>query len=77
MKFGVGDKVFIVENNRDIREVKILSYTGGLYLIQFLDTGRGIKVKEHRLFTSKEEAEQSIRKAEPNRKPRRNPYDHM
>lgn len=44
------------------KEVEILSTAGGLYLIRFLDSGGGIKVKEHRLFATKEEAERSIRK---------------
>lgn len=61
-RFVVGDSAFIVESNRFIKEVKVLSTAGGLYLIQFLDTGGGIKVKEHRLFATKEEAERSIRK---------------
>ena len=62
MKYVPGDKAFIVESNRFIKEVKVLSIAGGLYLIQFLDTGGGIKVKEHRLFLTKEDAEQSIRR---------------
>lgn len=63
-RFVVGDSAFIVESNRFIKEVKVLSTAGGLYLIQFLDTGGGIKVKEHRLFATKEEAERSIRKSQ-------------
>jgi hypothetical protein len=38
-RFVVGDTAFIVESNRFIKEVKVLSTAGGLYLIQFLDTG--------------------------------------
>ena len=64
-KFKVGDKAFIVESNRWIREVEIRSTAGGMYLIKFLDSGGGIKVKESRLFASKEEAEKSLRGGKP------------
>lgn len=56
-KFKAGDKAFIVESNRWIREVEIRSTAGGMYLIRFLDSGGGIKVKESRLFATREEAE--------------------
>ena len=61
-KQKAGDTAFIVESNRFIREVEIKSCAGGMYLIKFKDSGGGIKVKEHRLFSTKEDAEASIRK---------------
>lgn len=64
-KFKAGDKAFIVESNRWIREVEIRSTAGGMYLIKFLDSGGGIKVKESRLFASKEEAEKRLRGDKP------------
>lgn len=73
-KFKAGDTAFIVESNRIIREVQIKSCAGGMYLIKFEDGG-GIKVKEHRLFSTKEEAEASLPKKAP--PPRRSPYDYM
>ncbi len=73
-----GDTAYLVESNRIVREVTIVNVNGGLYLIRFKDTGGGIKVKGHRLFTSKEEAEKSIgimpKKEEPRRY--RSPYDY-
>ena len=40
------------------------------------DSGGGIKLKEHRLFATKEDAEKNITK--PSNKPlRRSPYDYM
>lgn len=59
-KFKAGDKAYIVESNRWIREVEIRSTAGGMYLIKFLDSGGGIKVKESRLFVTKEEAEKRL-----------------
>ena len=75
-KFMAGEKAFIVESNRRIREVEIRSTAGGMYLIKFLDSGGGIKVKESRLFATHEDAEKSL----PGYKPepqKRNQYDYM
>ena len=75
-KFKAGDTVFIVESNRFIREAQIKSCAGVMYLLKFKDSDGGIKLKEHRLFATKEDAEASIRKEE--KKPvRRSPYDYM
>ena len=62
MAFKSGDTVFIVESNRFIHEAEIRSCSGGMYLVKFKDNGGGIKLKEHRLFATKEEAEASITK---------------
>ena len=74
-KLKAGDTAFIVESNRFIREVEIKSCAGGMYLIKFKDSGGGIKVKEHRLFATEEEAEASLKGvAKPKQKL---PYDYM
>ena len=75
-KYKAGDTVFIVESNRFIREAEIRSCSGGMYLLKFKDTDGGIKLKEHRLFAAKEDAEASIPKA-PGKLGRRSPYDYM
>ena len=59
-KFKAEDTAFIVESNRIIREVEVRSCAGGMYLLRFKDSDGGIKLKEHRLFATKEEAEASI-----------------
>lgn len=58
-RFKVGDKAFLVESNRVVKEVTVVKCAGGMYLIKF-QTGGGIRVKEHRLFDSEEEAKASI-----------------
>lgn len=73
-RFKVGDTVFIVESNRFIREAEVRTCSGGLYLVKFKDNGGGIKLKEHRLFPTKEEAEASIPK-KVTKPVRRSPYD--
>ena len=73
-RFKSGDAAFILESNRVVREVRIIRCSGGMYLIRFTDSDGGIKVKEHRLFTTREEVEASI----PNKKEKRSrtPYDY-
>lgn len=74
-KFKAGDTAYILESNRFVTEVKIVKYAGGMFLIK-LPTGGGIKVKEHRLYATKEEAETACMK-ESKVVRHRNPYDYM
>lgn len=60
--FNPGDTAFLVESNRIIREVNILKVGGGFYTIRFADSDGGIKIKGHRLFATKEDAEASLPK---------------
>ena len=73
-KLKAGDTAYIIESNRIIREVEIKNCSGGMYLIRFKDSGGGIKVKEHRLFVSRDEAEASISTGV---KAKKTPYDYM
>lgn len=61
-RFKPGSSAYIVEPNRFIREVEIKNFSGGMYLLIFKDTGGGVKLRENRLFATKEEAEASIKK---------------
>lgn len=71
-RFKAGDTAYIVESNRIIKEVKIVNCAGGMYLIKFANGG-GIRVKEHRIFATEEDAKKSI----PGYKEqRRSPYDY-
>ena len=76
MAFKTGDTVYIVESSRFIREAEIRSCSGGMYLVKFKDNGGGIKLKEHRLFATKEDAEASIPKPA-NKQTRKSLYDYM
>lgn len=61
-KFNPGDKVFIIESSHFIVEVEIVKYSGGFYLIRYPKQGGGYKVRESRLYKTKEEAERNKRK---------------
>ena len=61
-KYKAGDKAFIVESSRFIREVEIVKIAGGLVTLRFADTNGGVKLHESRLFPTKEEAEASTKR---------------
>ena len=61
-KYSPGDTAYIVESNRIIREVKVLKTAGGFTTLRFTDSEGGIKLRESRLFPTKEDAEASLPK---------------
>ena len=61
-KYNPGDIAFIVESSRFIREVKVLKAAGGFATLRFTDSDGGIKLRESRLFPTKEDAEASLPK---------------
>ncbi len=63
-KFNPGDIAYIVESSLYIREVEVVKAAAGFCTIRFTDHGGGIKVREYRLFPSKEAAEASLPKKE-------------
>lgn len=76
--FKAGDKAYIVENNRIVRQCTVVRVSSGMHLICF-ENGGGIQVKRHRLFTSQEEAENSVSGVKKEKKSTgyRSPYDYM
>lgn len=61
-RYKPGDTAFIVESSRFIREVRILTIKGGIVSLRFSDAEGGIRIRESRLFPTKEEAEASTKK---------------
>ena len=59
-KYQPGQKVFLTGGNKNlIKEATVLKYTGGFYTIRF-NNGGGVKVRESRIYPSREEAEAAI-----------------
>ena len=56
-----GENAYIVESNRIVRPVQILSCAGVLYLVKFLDSGGAIRVHLDRLYPIREIAEAYIK----------------
>ena len=56
--YKIGDRAYLLENNRTVKEVVVLNCFGGIYTVMFKQGG-ATKVKGHRLFESPEAAERS------------------
>ncbi len=59
-KYNVGDTAYIIESNRLIRETVIIKKKGNFYTVKFKDTNGAITLKAHRLYGTREEAEQDL-----------------
>ena len=62
MKYKSGDIAYIVENGLYIHEVKILKVAGGFATLVFTDREGGTRLRESRLFPTKEAAEVALPK---------------
>ena len=61
-KYNSGGTAFLIESNCIIREVKILKFSCGFYTIRYTEQPTGIKVREHRLYAVRDDAEMSMTK---------------
>lgn len=61
-KFGVGDKVFIIENGIFVKEVIITKYAVGFYTVKRVNEHTAYRVRESRLYATEKEAANNIRK---------------
>jgi len=75
MTFDTGSTVYIVENNRIVREATVVKQSGNFYIIRF-GTDGGIQVRGSRLFASEEDAQASIHEEKKNKTVHRSPYDY-
>lgn len=55
--FTIGQTVYILESFARIRETVVLRKCGGMYTLRFANAVGGIRVREERLFASREQAE--------------------
>lgn len=72
--FISGAQAFIVANGTKVRPVQILTVSGGLYTLLFLDGRGSTRLKKGRLFKTKEEAERSIKRERPAGRGLSNPH---
>ncbi len=61
-KYNSGDKAYIIESWLCIREVEVVKVSGGFATLRFMDCDGGVRLRESRLFPTKEDAEAGIRK---------------
>lgn len=73
-KFRTGQMAYFVRSGVQVLEVQILSISNGFCTIRFQETSGGIRVRETKLFATKEEAEEQIRKQNKGRRENYKPY---
>jgi len=57
-KYTVGQHVFIISNNSYVMEMEIMRIAGDFYTLRSTQNyGSGMRLKKHRLYATKEEAE--------------------
>ena len=78
-KLEVGDKAFIIESNRIVREVIVLKRSRDFFTVRFVkNTSGGIQLRASRLFSSKEEAQSCLPKKQVQKRTGfRSPYDYL
>ena len=71
----VGSHVFIVESNRTVTEVIVAARRGEFYTLRFLNGG-AIKLRQSRIFPSREDAEKKILAKVEEKRRLSSPYDY-
>ena len=59
-KFSIGQHVFIISNNSYVMEMVILRITGEFFTLRSVNQGSGTRLKKHRIFSTKEEAQKIL-----------------
>ena len=60
-KFIPGDVVYLIGNNHFIEEATVVMTISGFVTIRFTDRTGGTRVRESRLYSSREESEAVVR----------------
>ena len=62
--YKVGQHVFIISNNSYVMEMQIMRISGDFYTLRSVENyGSGMRLKGHRLYATKEEAENIMARA--------------
>lgn len=68
IQFTEGDTVYYISHAIFVREATVLRCQAGFTTIKFRDTGGGTRVRNSKLFTSKEEAKKVVDQLKEDRK---------
>ena len=61
MPYKRGDICFIMNDNPEATQVKVVGKQGSTYLVQLIGSCGALKLSEDKLFATKEEAESSVK----------------
>lgn len=59
-KYTVGQHVFIISNNSYVMEMVILRISGDFYTLRSVNQGSGTRLKKHRIYATKEDAQKVL-----------------
>ena len=59
-KFTVGQHVFVISNNSYVMEMVILRISGDFFTLRSVNQGSGMRLKKHRIYATKEEAQKVL-----------------
>ncbi len=62
-KYKQGDIVYLIGNTRFIEEAEVVMTVSGFVTIRFTERSGGTRVRENRLYATREEAEAEVKKA--------------
>lgn len=60
-KFKEKQIVYMIASANQIKEMVVVRYSGGFYTLRYRFTDGGIRVRESRLYATKEEAEKNLK----------------
>ena len=63
VKYNPGDTADIFESGLFVREVEVVKAAGGFVTLHFADADGGVRLRESRLYPTKEDAEAYMRKS--------------
>ena len=61
MPYKRGDTCFIMNDSPEATQVKVVGKQGDTYLVQLIGSCGALKLSENELFSTKEEAEESVK----------------
>ena len=59
-KYIIGQHVFIISNNSYVMEMVILRISGDFFTLRSVNQGSGMRLKRHRIYATKEEAQKIL-----------------
>lgn len=59
-KYTVGQHVFIISNNSYVMEMVVLRVSGDFYTLRSVNQGSGTRLKKHRIYATKEDAQKVL-----------------
>ena len=60
-KFRAGETVYLISDSRVVEEATVVMTISGFVTVRFTGREWGTRVRENRLYTSREEAEAAVR----------------